>query len=708
MTFLNPIVLFALAAAAIPLILHLINLRKLRTIEFSSIAFLKELRKTSIRRLKIRQLLLMILRTLLVLLLVFAFARPTLRGKVFESLGSRARASVVVLVDDSQSMTGSDAGGEYLKQAREAARNILGFLEDDDEVTLLPLSTLASRLENDSDLRTQTPGAALALLENLRPSAIHRKLQDGVRLAARVLSSSVNFSRELYVISDFQEGLLAPQEASPPESLFPPEVRVFLLPVGVRDQRNLGIVSIKTANTIFEIGKPFTVDVAVHNASGSDVENHLMSLFLNGTRVAQKTMAIRSGETASATFSAVPTRPGFQSVMAEIESDDLEFDNRRFLALNIPEKTRVLLIGNRMFVRYVELALATLQHAGTALELVTVPAAQLSVSMVHQADVIFLINPSDLSVFQAEQLRAFVHAGGGMAVFADPQVERNRSVFDALGLPAFLAVETVGAEGGFLEFERAELRHAVFEGMFEETSDPARRERGRILESPRVLHYATTAPDDRWASVISLSNGAPFLLEEAVGSGKVLLYTAAPVPEWSDFPLKGLFVPLLHRTVAYCSQERVKQPDVVAGGSVRIPRLTTSGTRMTLITPSGLEAPVLPEAARGRITIENTEETGLYSLKQQAQVLAMISVNGHPAESRTRRADPDAWEQLFEHLGISSGVTTITSHDNVTAAVMEVRHGIELWKHFLVAALLVALAEMVVARATRAEVENSD
>src|SRR3974377_1479352 len=79
MTFLTPFVLFGLAAAAIPLLLHLLNLRNLRTVEFSSVRFLKELQKTSLRRVRFKQILLLILRTLLIAAIVLAFSRPALR-----------------------------------------------------------------------------------------------------------------------------------------------------------------------------------------------------------------------------------------------------------------------------------------------------------------------------------------------------------------------------------------------------------------------------------------------------------------------------------------------------------------------------------------------------------------------------------------------------------------------------------------------------
>ncbi len=133
MTFLNPFALFGLLAAAIPILLHLLNLRKLRTIEFSTLTFLKELEKTKIRRLKLRQLLLLILRTLLVLLIVLAFSRPTLKGSVAGNLGSHAKTTSVFIIDDSYSMTVSDDQGELLKQAKQAAKGLIRLFKDGDE-----------------------------------------------------------------------------------------------------------------------------------------------------------------------------------------------------------------------------------------------------------------------------------------------------------------------------------------------------------------------------------------------------------------------------------------------------------------------------------------------------------------------------------------------------------------------------------------------
>jgi hypothetical protein len=87
MVFLNPWFLLGLFAAAIPVLIHLLHVRKLRTVEFSSLRFLKELQKSRLRTLRIRQLLLLLLRTLLIISLVLAFARPAVRGPFFAFFG---------------------------------------------------------------------------------------------------------------------------------------------------------------------------------------------------------------------------------------------------------------------------------------------------------------------------------------------------------------------------------------------------------------------------------------------------------------------------------------------------------------------------------------------------------------------------------------------------------------------------------------------
>ena len=201
MVFLNPLVLLGLAAAAIPLILHLLNLRKLRTIEFSTLTFLKELQQTKIRRLKLRQLLLLLIRTLLIVLIVLAFARPALHGTMFGGFGSHANSTVVFILDDSFSLSAADERGELFKQAKEAMNRLVEILKEGDEAFLIRLSDLPKASVEPA---THDFAALKAAVDESQVSAVRRPMSEAMRAAGRLLQVSKNANKEVYIVSDMQ------------------------------------------------------------------------------------------------------------------------------------------------------------------------------------------------------------------------------------------------------------------------------------------------------------------------------------------------------------------------------------------------------------------------------------------------------------------------------------------------------------------------
>ena len=98
MVFLNPAILFGLLAASIPVILHFLNLRKIKKVEFSTLTFLKELQKTKIKKIKFKQWLLLLLRILIILFLVSSFARPTLESITISGTRSVAKTTAVFIL----------------------------------------------------------------------------------------------------------------------------------------------------------------------------------------------------------------------------------------------------------------------------------------------------------------------------------------------------------------------------------------------------------------------------------------------------------------------------------------------------------------------------------------------------------------------------------------------------------------------------------
>lgn len=207
MTFLNPAVLFGLLAASIPIIIHLLNLRKLKKIDFSTLQFLKELQKNKIRKIKIKQWLLLALRVLIILAIVTAFARPTIVGVSIGGTTSAAKTTAVFILDDTFSMSVVDQNGSYFNQAKEAIKNILTQFEEGDEFGLVLVSHQPDEIEMTSNLNK-----FVQEVDATNISYASGKLNNSIIKAAELIGEAKNFNKEIYVLTDFQKGRLANED----------------------------------------------------------------------------------------------------------------------------------------------------------------------------------------------------------------------------------------------------------------------------------------------------------------------------------------------------------------------------------------------------------------------------------------------------------------------------------------------------------------
>jgi len=721
LTFLNPFALFGLLAAGIPILLHIFNLRKLQTIEFSTLSFLKELQKTKIRRLKIRQLLLLFLRTLLIILIVLAFSRPTLKGSLPGGLAEQAKTTAVILFDDSQSMTASDGQGELLHQAKTSAAAVLNIFKDGDEVFLVKLSdiTLDGTKEIPSAMRNIP--VVRSDINEIVPSSIHRSIEDGLRFAARLLSASRNFNKEVYVISDFQSGSVesAAADAKTDEQLFSTSTQFFVVPLGKRELQNVSLESITIPTTIVEVNRPFVVSVKLANHGSADLQNHVISVYQNGSRVAQKGVDIRARQKVETEFQLVPKRTGFLEGIIELEDDDLEFDNRRYFTVHIPDIVHVLLVGSSSDLNYLRLAFSTrLSDSSAIFNISETRGDRFSSSQLHIIDVAVFSNLRELTVTQIAAIKTFLQNGGGVLLFPGNQTTAAsyNSLASALGISTIAPVEvqvsslqTQSAQpaSSFIEFDNVDLRHPLFSGMFEEREPRQSNKHPRTqptLESPRVktsLRFLSTPSSQ---NIITLTNGSPFLIEDQVGNGRVFTFSTAANTEWSDFPLKGLFVPLILRAAAFLAQEPNTGRSLLAGEERTAILRSSVPPTLTIAKPGGRDVSVaVRQQGKERVVrFSNTDTPGLYTMLSGITLLDKFAVNIDPAESNTAPADETRLKKIYKRLGMNAGsIHRIDQPQELQRRITESRVGSELWKQFLIAALVIALIEMLVARDSR-------
>ena len=410
MNFLNPLFLFGLLAAAIPVIIHLFTRRRPRERPFPSLEFLAEVNQSEIRRLRLKQWLLLLLRTLAVAAIALAMARPAVRSAGARS-GAGAATTVVALVDLSGSMgaaAGASPGGRTATlagQARRVVEDLLTTLGPSDELLLVPYD----RAPHPGSARPSSDAGRLrAAAQALDAGAMTTDHRAALEFAARALAGTHALNRELFWISDFQAaGFPSNSFSAAPDGPWA-QARVYLVPLAPRSRANAALTD--AALTPTESGLALTVSASSYGTSPGDlaVEAHDAQ---SGVELARGFLGLpaRGATSTLLPLARIPDEGG----VVTIPEDPLPLDDRRVFAAGRSGTLRVVLRedGPPSTLR---LALeAGAPASGLALE--AVGAAGLPARLAG-ADVLVLNDLERLGAMETQAVLDFHRSGGGVQI----------------------------------------------------------------------------------------------------------------------------------------------------------------------------------------------------------------------------------------------------------------------------------------------------
>ncbi len=700
MTFLNPLILFGLAAASIPVLLHLLNLRKLKTVEFSTLRFIKELQKTKIRRLKLKQIILLILRTLLVIFAVLAFARPTIESSlpVFQAY---SKTSAVILIDNSFSMDVSDEFGNRFNQAKNSALSIIESLEDGDEAVIIPMAGSPNRQQFSF---SRNFSLLLEQAGRMQVSNSSANLESGLKLAASLLEESINLNRDLFIITDGQKNIFA--------SIYEDSLRLSLDNTGIiviqpgyeseAEIQNYSVDSLSIISSIFQIDKIVEAEARIRNNSNKDIKGLVASLLFNGERVSQRSLDIAAGKTSEVAIGAAPKEPGAIKAAVELENDALDIDNKRWFGFIIPDRPKVAIIGGNSHTAFLGIALKGNSNNDRFVDYKSFNTSDFPSVELDNYDIVFFASgPYGTSDFQ--RLETYVRAGGSAIVFADPLTNENifSAALEKLGLGKITTATFLRNKPG--EFTSVDKIHPIFDGVFTGTTNPR-----AIVESPKIYSAMPVSGGNR---IIDMQGGG-FMSENKPGDGRLIYFAVSPTNEMSTFPLTGLFPAVLYRSIIYLSEGDDLGIEAEPGKALTItlPKKFSAGGNFTITDPLGNEfykqAAILPGGAV--LSFDELDKIGIYVVSNSAgKLTSIISVNPPPSESDLTFAARDEFESsLMDIFGKQAGIEFVDHIGRVPENIIRAKAGTELWQLFLLAALLCALAEMLVERNTKADTEN--
>ena len=697
MQFLNPFILFGLGAVAVPIVLHFLNLRKLKTIEFSTLTFLKELQTTKVKKLKLRQWLLLLLRTLLIIFLVLAFSRPTTTGNFFNVIGSDAKTTAIIIIDNSLSTNIENENGNILNQIKNTGIKILNSLKDGDECVIIT----TSKLDNKNADFLHDISFLKKTISEIKPSQKFVSLNSIFEFASSLISKSKNANKEIYFLSDFQSSNLSKENL---EKIFSSDIKIFLGKF-FADEGNIAIDTCFIENKILDSNSPIKIDFTIKNFSDMEHNNLTIDLFLGDEMIAQKNISIASHQSKSNSFSVVLNKTGFINLKIEIESDVLDLDNTRYISFYIPERINIAFVSQtEKDILYPVLALNSFDK--NYFEIKKVFNSTITQVDFNETDVLVLSNINNFFENDVSIIKKFLENGGGLIFFVgdNSNIENiNTKFFKLLKIATISNVISSQNNSAIASFGYIDFAHPIFNGVFDNDFKKDN------INSPKIFKIAKRNFGD-FLPIISTQDNTPILSEEKIGDGTLLFYSIAPEPKWSEFPRKGIFLPLIYRSILYSTLKNEKQKLYNVGETINL-ELNTSKisntNQLKIIGSNNFEEILNLENKNSDVQISEREEVGNFLIKSQEKILSTYSINIDTKESNLISIDDKKLQSICNLYGFENkNIIFENDSEKIQTSIIQSRFGSELWKVFLVIAFCLAILEMLVSRTSKKEISE--
>ncbi|MDP2303101.1 MAG: BatA and WFA domain-containing protein [Ignavibacteria bacterium] len=696
MTFLNPAILFGLLAASIPILIHLLNLRKLRKIEFSTLIFLKELQKNKIRKIKIKQWLLLLLRVLLILFIVLAFARPTLKGIAIGGTASTAKTTSVFIIDDTFSMGLLNAKGSLLNQSKEIIKTILNNFQEGDEAAFVLVSDLTKEeikfTTNIIEIQNQ--------LKEIEISSVSGTLNNAFVKAAQMIGQSLNYNKEVYVFSDFQKSRLADEKVfSDMSQFFNENVKLYQFRFNKENVVNYSIDDFSINTKIYEKNKLLNTSAVIHNHSEVDVNNLVISLFINGKRMAQKSVSLIPSESKEIVLETNLTESGYHDLFVEIEDDEMLNDNKRYANIFVPEQFNVLLLSDeKSDSRFLELGIAS-GSSNDNIKIDNKNITQLNGLDLSKYSAIYITGFDKIN--QPDILKSYLLQGGGVALFPGSKSDINKlnTFLNSLEIPQLKSYVGTKNNNQTISFRNVDYEHPLFTELFANKNN-------QKIESPEIYSYYIHSTQGKGKTIIDLFDQSSFLTEYKIGDGKVLLYSVVPDLTSSNFPIKSIFVPLMYKSLLYLSSQQKENVKYITGNKIELQTKSFVTNNAKVIYPDLTEEfiSINSELYQNYFPFNNTLQAGNYKFFAGDRLSESISVNIDNRESQTTYLTEDDIVEYLKQINFKGLNSFVDINSDVIQVIQQARYGSELWKLFLILALLTAIIEMFVARNTKKDI----
>jgi hypothetical protein len=668
LSFLNGGILIALLAVAIPLLIHLINRQNQIKIKFSTLRFLKTIEEKRIKKIKIYQLLLILLRSLIILFLVLSFARPALKSKSTLA-GSAAGRTAVIILDNGINMQAYDKTGSRFKRAKDKITLIRHQFNKNDNVLIFPAQQPEKILTDSIQL------AALPF------SYCGADWNRSLKIAREYFQARPNYNRDLFIISDFQ--FHEPAFESALHEL--KDIKIYLVIIGNQGINNVSIDTLLIKNKFFEAGQTLNLDVSVHNSSPVPNDNTELHLFIDKQRIAYQKFNLQGFEKKSIAMAcqlkANPKMEGY----VELSDDDLAGDNRYYFALTLPDSIRVLYVDEKNSP-YLDAAFNSIE-TNTNLRFTREKYTSWAGKRFEQFQVLFLSNLVTVPAVLISRLNTFLEQGGSLILLPGDGTDLSEfnKICVKLNLAFYLSERTeASAAGDYYSLKSGDWQQPIFSDIFRNVKTD--------LSNPVFSKYFKVVPGKNNDVLISFNTGDPFILSVSDQQRSVFLICSYIDDSWTDFQYKGTFLPLLLRILLLgaTNADQLNQSVTIGQAATFRFKLPENYKELYLKSADSEKIKILTALNQNGIVLDpySIQVPGNYKLSGETDELSTVSVN-----AGTRNLLPPYPDLPDLAKGLPNS-QLIHEDDDLAELIRENRSGIELFNMLIFLVIITLCIEI--------------
>ena len=637
MQFKHPEILFFLFLLVIPIIVHLFQLRRFKKEYFTNVQFLKELTIQTRKSSTIKKWLLLFTRLLLLAFLIFAFAQPFFNAKE----KNKATNEMYIVLDNSYSMQAKGKKGELLKRA------IQDLLEHTPEKQNFSLLTNSDNFWNTNIKSIQKD------LQNLNYSPIPFRLDN---MIAKINARKSAFNKDIVVITDAL-GIDNNQTKG-----FKKEDNIYFVTPEAEQKNNVSIDSVyihQNLQNFYEIG--------VNVSSNSKGIKELPIAIYNQNKLIAKTLI--NSEDKKTTIKFTIPKIDFHGYVS-ISDKGLQYDNNYYFSISKQEKINVLSVGD--------------EDKNTFLSKIYTPnefnysnflLKNLDYNILEKQDAIVLNELTEIPQALSTTLKSFVQKGGNLIIIPSQKSDlKSYSIFlQNLGWSELKPLSNKNKKITKINFSHP-LYSAVFEKKIDNFQYPSTQSNFEInTKTPTILFY---------------EDGNPFLTSSTTDLSSVYLFSAPINKTNSNFQNSPLIVPTFYNMAINNQKTGINaltigenQPFIIDTKIGKDEILTIKNSKQSFIPTQQLMNTKVKMSFN-----ENPSEAGNYGIFNKEVLTRNISFNYNRKESNIDEPN----------TSITKGFNKISDIESVFNTIQTDRTDTQVWKIFLLIALLFLLLEMII------------